>query len=46
MKDGRLITTRMQPENKIAMLQTLVPRHFDETKSRAILIALDYAELI
>jgi len=36
----------MQPENKIAMLQTLVPRHFDEAKSRAIQIALDYAELI
>lgn len=46
MKDGRLITTRMPPENKIAMLQTLVPRHCDNFQSRAILGALAYVELI
>lgn len=46
MKDGRLITTRMPPENKIAMLRTLVPRHFDGFGCRAVLSALDYADLI
>jgi len=46
IKDGRLITTRMAPENKIVLLQTLVSWHFGQADRRAIQLALGYAELI
>jgi hypothetical protein len=46
MKDGRLITTRMDAQTKIAMLYVLVPRYFDTAKQRAALAVLDVAEII
>lgn len=46
MADGRLITTRMDVPAKIALLEILVPRYFDTVKQRAVLAALNFAELI
>jgi hypothetical protein len=46
MKDGRLITTRMDAQAKIAMLYILVPRYFDTARRHAALTALDFAEII
>jgi hypothetical protein len=46
MKDGRLITTRMDAQTKIAMLYILVPRYFDTAKQRAALAVLDVAEIV
>jgi len=46
MKDGRLITTRMDMTAKIAMLQILVPRYYDQPKCHAVLSILDIADFI
>jgi hypothetical protein len=46
MSDGRLITTRMEAQAKIALLEILAPRYFDRAKQRAVLAALNFADLI
>lgn len=46
MKDGRLITTRMEAEAKIALLRTLVPRYYDKAQRHAILSILDIADFL